>query len=86
MSDWELWTAVQAAEHLGYRGPHAAASARRTLSRRGVAAVEYRPTTRGRVQALYDAGAVRDAGERRLPSGYRSDLVADERQTDATDR
>ncbi|GGT65366.1 hypothetical protein [Streptomyces purpureus] len=63
MSDnTELWLIAQVAEHLGYEGPNANASARRALSRLGVKAVTHRPTDSSpRPHALYDAAAVQAA-------------------------
>lgn len=54
----ELWTAAEVAEYLGAASPD---SARRTLSRWGVKAAEYRPGPSGRPQAHYRADEVRAA-------------------------
>lgn len=71
----ELWSAAQAAEHLGAAD---ADSARRTLSRWGVKAVRYEPGENGRPEARYDAQAVRDAKDNRPGRGKRTDLPAKE--------
>lgn len=70
----ELWTAEQAAQEIGAAS---ADSARRTLSRWGVRAADYKPhPSSGRLQAVYDADAVRTASEARPGRGTRTDLRA----------
>ena len=65
----ELVTAEQAADLIG---ASSAGSARRTLSRWGVTAVDHRPSAAGRLQALFDADQVRDAHRNRPRRGRRS--------------
>ena len=68
----ELWTADQAAQEIGAAS---ADSARRTLSRWGVRAADYKPHPEsGRLQAVYDADAVRTAAQTRPGRGTRTDL------------
>ena len=69
MTDRELWTIDQAAEHLGVKP----SSARGTLSRWGVAAIEHRQIPGGRVKAYYDAAEVREAYANRPGRGARTD-------------
>lgn len=66
----ELWTIAQVAAHLGVQP----GSARGTLSRWGVRAVERRIDDRGRVHSVFDAGEVRAASETRAGRGARTDL------------
>lgn len=67
----ELWSAEQVGAAIG---ASSADSARRTLSRWGVKAVDYRPhPTSGRTQALYDAAQVRTAHATRPGRGARTD-------------
>lgn len=54
----EIWTIDQVVEYLGAASP---GSARRTLSRWGVKAVEYRPDPTGRPAGYWSANAVRAA-------------------------
>lgn len=65
------WTIAQVAEYLGAAST---GSARRTLSRWGVRAVAYVPGPTGRVEARYDAQAVRAARAQRPGRGARTDL------------
>lgn len=67
----EVWSAVQVADHLGLA---TAASARRTLSRWGIEAVEYRRNESGRPEAAYSAAQVREAQAARPGQGARTDL------------
>lgn len=67
----ELWSAAQVADYLGLAS---AASARRTLSRWGVAATRYELGDGGRPEARYDAGQVRQAEQQRPGRGTRTDL------------
>ncbi|MFD8339995.1 hypothetical protein ACFV42_46520 [Streptomyces solisilvae] len=67
----ELWSADQVADAIGAAS---ASSARRTLSRWGVKAVQRRETDSGRIQALYDAARVRAEHASRPGRGHRSDL------------
>lgn len=68
----ELWTAEQAAAHLGLAS---AASARRALSRLGVSAARYSPHPKsGRPRAEYRAADVRTAAGNRPGRGTRTDL------------
>lgn len=69
MPDPELWTIDQAADYLGVKP----SSARGTLSRWGVAAVEHRQVPGGRVRAYYDAQTVREAYANRPGRGARTD-------------
>lgn len=67
----ELWTAQEVADFLGLAST---GSARRALSRWGVAAAKYEPGETGRPEARYDAEQVR-AGRRERPGrGARTDL------------
>lgn len=65
----ELWTIDQVAALLGVKP----GSARGTLSRWGVKAVEHRQIPSGRVQAYYDAEEVREAHANRPGQGARTD-------------
>lgn len=67
----ELWSAAQAARHLK---ASSTGSVRRSLSRYGVSAVEYRKGPSGRVEAHYDAEEVRSAAANRPGRGTRTDL------------
>lgn len=68
----ELWTIDQVADHIGAT---TTASARRTLSRWGITAADYRPhPTSRRAQALYDAERIRAAKAARPGRGARTDL------------
>lgn len=69
----DLWTIDQVADFLGIKAP----SARGTLSRWEVRAVEYRrhPVS-GRAQALYDPAEVRAARDERPGQGARTDRQA----------
>lgn len=69
--DDELWTAVQAAEWMGYKGPNAAGVARAALRRYSVEPV-YPP--RAGYRNLYRAAEVRIALTRAPGMGHRSDL------------
>lgn len=73
MATAELWSIDQAAEYLGAAST---GSARRTLSRWGVAAVDYKPNEGGRPAARYDAEQVRTAAATRPGRGARTDLHA----------
>ncbi|WP_327072024.1 hypothetical protein [Kitasatospora sp. NBC_01302] len=53
-------------------GAASAGSARHTLSRWGVTAVDHRPSKAGRLQALYDADQVRAAQRSRPGRGRRT--------------
>lgn len=64
------WTIDEVAEYLGATST---GSARRTLSRWGVKAVNYTPRLNGRIQAHYSAQAVRDAHADRPGQGKRTD-------------
>lgn len=77
MSDEELWSVAQAAEFLRLKP----GAARGQLSRWGVKAVRYEPGESGRPEARYDAQAVRDAKDKRLGRGKRTDLPAKENTT-----
>ncbi len=67
----ELWTIKQAAEHIGSAST---GSARKTLSRWGVAAYDYQPhPSSGRPQARYRADEVREAKATRPGRGARTD-------------
>jgi hypothetical protein len=69
----ELWTIDQVAEHIGATS---AGSARRTLSRWKIEAVDYaRHPVSGRPQARYSADEVRDAKAARPGRGTRTDLA-----------
>lgn len=65
----ELWTIDQVAALLGIKP----GSARGTLSRWGVKAVEHRQVPGGRVQAYYDPDEVRAAAANRPGRGARTD-------------
>lgn len=80
MTDDELWTAGRVAEEIGATS---AGSARRTLSRWGVSAVQHRPGPSGRVQAYYRSGDVRAALAARPGRGARTDLHSDPERTDS---
>jgi hypothetical protein len=67
----ELWSAAQVADHLGLASP---GSARRTLSRWGVTAVRHVPGPSGRIEARYDPTQVRQAAANRPGRGHRTDL------------
>ncbi|MFI0897763.1 hypothetical protein [Streptomyces sp. NPDC020983] len=69
----ELWSIRDAAQFLGAAST---GSARRTLSRWGVAAVRHEPGPSGRVEARYDAEQVRQAAANRPGRGTRTDLRA----------
>ncbi|WP_249401027.1 hypothetical protein [Streptomyces sp. PKU-MA01144] len=70
----EQWGIGQVAEHLGYKGPSAEGSARKTLSRLGVKAAAYRPhPDSGRPQARYNAAEVQEAAKSRPGQGARTD-------------
>lgn len=71
MTDRELWSAAEVADHLGLE---TAAGARSTLSRWGVTAVECVRGPSGRWEARYDAAQVRQAATTRRGRGYRTDL------------
>ena len=70
----ELWTVEQVADHLGYRGPSAKGSARKQMSRWGVARHDVTDSPTGRIAARYRADDVRAAAASRPGAGYRSDL------------
>ncbi|WP_275558470.1 hypothetical protein [Streptomyces sp. 5-6(2022)] len=65
----DTWTIGEVAEYLG---TPSTGSARRTLSRWGVKAVYYAPGPNGRIQAHYNAQAVRDAHAGRPGQGKRT--------------
>jgi hypothetical protein len=67
----ERWTITQVAGFLGVKP----ASARGTLSRWGVRAVERRIDDHGRAHSLYDPAEVRAAMEARPGRGARTDLA-----------
>lgn len=69
--DRELWSIAQVAEHLGTAST---GSARRSLSRWGVSAVEYRKGPSERAEARYDAEEVRAGAANRPGRGTRTDL------------
>lgn len=69
----ELWTIEKVAEYIG---ASSTGSARRYLSRWGVAAHDYQPSANGRPQARYRADAVRAAHQQRPGQGARTDLHA----------
>ncbi|WP_458089539.1 hypothetical protein [Streptomyces malaysiensis] len=66
----DTWTIDDVAEYLGATST---GSARRTLSRWGVKAVDYAPGPNGRIQAHYNTQAVRDAHADRPGQGKRTD-------------
>lgn len=68
----ELWPISRVAEHLGYSGPSATGSARKTLYRWGLSAVSRAPGRGG--ESLYDADQVRAAHAARPGRGTRTDL------------
>lgn len=68
----EVLTAEQVADEIGLSS---AAAARKTLSRWGVQAVRSQPSAAGRLQAVYDAGQVREAMAHRPGRGARTDLT-----------
>lgn len=70
MTEPELWSAAQVADHLGIQP----GSARGTLSRWGVRAVRHEPGPSGRVEARYSAAQVRQAAADRPGRGHRTDL------------
>lgn len=65
----ELWTVSVVAAYLGFTGKSATGSARRQLSRWGIAAVGREPGRSG--QSLYPSAQVRAAHEARPGSGRR---------------
>ncbi|MFC8987869.1 hypothetical protein [Streptomyces sp. NPDC057115] len=65
-----LWTIAEVAAHLGVQP----GSARGTLSRWGVRAVERRVDAHGRVHSLYDPDEVKAARATRPGQGARTDL------------
>ena len=71
MTDHETWTIAQVAAYLGAKST---GSARKTLSRWGVTAVDYQPGERGRVGARYSASEVVTAHAQRPGRGVRTDL------------
>ena len=71
MTEPELWTIDQAAEHIGASTP---VSARKTLSRWGVKAVDYKPVEGGGLRALYRADDIRTAKAARPGRGARTDI------------
>lgn len=71
MTDTETWTLTEVA---GYLKATSAGSARRTLSRWGVAAVGRQPGRGG--ESVYDRAAVEAARAARPGRGHRSDLTA----------
>ena len=73
MPDPELWTIDEVAVHIGATST---GSARKTLSRWGVAAYDYQPSANGRPQARYEAEEVRGAHQARPGRGARTDLDA----------
>lgn len=66
----ELWSIRDVAAHLGVK----AASARGTLSRRGIRAVRYEIGPSGRPEARFDPAQVRKDTASRPGRGHRSDL------------
>lgn len=70
----ELWTAQDVADFLGLAST---GSARRTLSRWGIAAADYRRSESGHPEAQYDAAKVRAAKATRPGRGARTDLASD---------
>lgn len=73
MTELELWSIQDAALFLGAAST---GSARRTLSRWGVAAVRHEPGPSGRVEARYDAAQVRQAAASRPRRGAGTNLRA----------
>jgi hypothetical protein len=71
MPERELWSAAQVADHFGWTST---ATARKTLSRWGVQAVDYQRGDGGRPEARYDTAEVLHAAERRPGRGSRTDL------------
>ncbi|MFD7978904.1 hypothetical protein [Streptomyces sp. NPDC059071] len=69
MTEPELWTIAQVAEHLGVKAP----SARGQLSRWGITATSAVRTESGRWASLYDATQVRTAAASRPGQGARTD-------------
>jgi len=67
-----LWTAQDVADFLGLAST---GSARRTLSRWGVKAVDYKPGENGRTEARYSSEQVRSAASSRPGRGTRTDLA-----------
>lgn len=65
-----LWTIAEVAAHLGIQP----SSARGTLSRWGVRAVERRIDDHGRAHSLYDSDEVKAAHAARPGRGARTDL------------
>lgn len=72
-SEPELWSIGEVAEHIGASSN---GSARKTLSRWGVAAVAYERGPSGRAEARYGADEVRAAHAARPGRGARTDLSA----------
>jgi hypothetical protein len=70
VSDHALWTIDEVAAHIGATST---GSARRTLSRWGVKAVDYTSADSGRVRARYNVGDVVTAYAQRPGRGNRSD-------------
>ena len=68
----DTWSIVQVAEFLGAASVR---SASRTLSRWGVAAVEYERGASGRPEARFNAQEVRDSKAARPGRGRRTDLA-----------
>ncbi|MYR45057.1 hypothetical protein [Streptomyces sp. SID5910] len=66
----DLWTIAEVAAHLGVKP----GSARGTLSRWGVRAVDHRIDDHGRAHSLYDPDEVRAAHADRPGRGTRTDL------------
>lgn len=73
MTARELWSAQDVADFLGLAST---GSARKTLSRWGIEAAGYGPSSSGRIEARYDAEAVRQAQADRPGRGTRTDLSA----------
>lgn len=71
MTEPELWSAAEVADHLGIKP----SSARGTLSRWGIAAVAYERGPTGRAEARYAAEQVRRAAAERPGRGHRTDLA-----------
>jgi hypothetical protein len=70
----ELWSVAEVAEYLGAAS---AGSARKTLSRWGIVAADYRPDeTSGRVTARFRAAEVRAAFDARPGQGARTDRTS----------
>jgi hypothetical protein len=78
VADHALWTIEEVATHIGATST---GSARRTLSRWGVKAVDYQPGDGGRVCARYSVGEVVTAKAQRPGRGVRTDIEGDAQGT-----